>query len=395
MNFAGPHVSAPAARPRTRPFVGIGQVPRSRLERWFSLSGRPPQFDLARSGATGLTVRQLLRLAAPQDVETYLEMALDYGPGVGSDRLRAAIGAAVGCPPEDVVVTHGAIEALLLVCAASLTGRTAVAVATPAYEGLFRAVEAAGGVAESVPVWSPGASALDLARMFELDLSRYGAVVVNAPHNPTGLTARATDLAELADRCAEAGTTLVVDQVSLGTLDPSAPSAVQQSHQSSAVVQVGDVSKSLGLGGLRVGWCAVPQPESRNRIAELRDVTSLANSAPSQHLAVIALENRWALSAAPTARTNLDRLCSLVDELAPLDAWSRPSDGLVAFPPFPLRVPSRVFADQLRERCAVAVTPGSFFGFDRHLRLGLGLAPSLFEEALERLAGEVDSGAVS
>jgi hypothetical protein len=43
----------------------------------------------------------------------------------------------------------------------------------------------------------------------------------------------------------------------------------------------------------------------------------------------------------------------------------------------------------------VAVTPGSFFGFDRHLRLGLSLAPSIFEEALERLAGEVDSGAVS
>ena len=171
-------------RARTRPFVGIGQVPRSQLERWFSLSGRPPQFDLARSGATGLTVRQLLRLAAPQDVETYLEMALDYGPGVGSDRLAAAIAATVGCPPEDVVVTHGAIEALLLVCAASLTGRTAVAVATPAYEGLFRAVEAAGGVAESVPVWGPGASALDLARMFELDLTRYGAVVVNSPTTP-------------------------------------------------------------------------------------------------------------------------------------------------------------------------------------------------------------------
>ena len=124
-----------------------------------------------------------------------------------------------------------------------------MAVATPAYEGLFRAVEAAGGVAESVPVWGPGASALDLARMFEFDMTRYGAVVEEMHHNPTGLTARATDLAALADRCAEAGTTLVVDQVSLGTLDPSAPSAMQRPRPSSAVVQVGDVGESLGLGG--------------------------------------------------------------------------------------------------------------------------------------------------
>jgi aspartate/methionine/tyrosine aminotransferase len=392
VNFAAPPVSALGSRPRTRPFSGIGQVPRSQLERWFSISGRPPQFDLARSGATGLTARQLLRLAAPQDLETYLEMALDYGPGLGSDRLRAAIGAAVGCPPEDVIVTHGAIEALLLVCAASLRGRTAVAVATPGYEGLFRAVEAAGGVVQPVQVWSPGATGLDLAPLLELDLSRYGAVVVNSPHNPTGLTAKATDIADLAERCAAAGSVLVVDQVSLGTLDPVAPSVLQQSPGSSALVQVGDVSKSLGLGGLRVGWCAVPQRERRDRIAEVRDVTSLANSAPSQHLAAIALENRGALSSAPTARPNLDRLCALVEEFAPPAGWSVPADGLVAFPPFPLRVPCRVFADRLREQFGVAVTPGSFFGFDRHLRVGLGLAPALFEEALDRLARAIDIG---
>ena len=168
-----------------------------------------------------------------------------------------------------------------------------------------------------VQVWSPGASGLDLARLLDLDLQRYGAVVVNSPHNPTGLTAAARDLADLAERCAAAGTTLIVDQVSLGTLDPGAPRCCWQAPASSAVVQVGDVSKAFGLGGLRVGWCAVPQPALRARIAELRDVTSLANSAPSQHLAAIALENRGALSAAPTARSNLERLCALMEEVAP------------------------------------------------------------------------------
>jgi aspartate/methionine/tyrosine aminotransferase len=69
-----------------------------------------------------------------------------------------------------------------------------------------------------------------------------------------------------------------------------------------------------------------------------------------------------------------------------------PTDGLVAFPPLPMPVPARVFADRLRERFGVAVTPGSFFGFDRHLRVGLGLAPALFEEALARLGRAIDAG---
>jgi len=392
MNLAASHASALVSRPEPCQLPGIASVPRSQLERWFSNCGRPPQLDLARSGAPGLTARQLLRLAAPDDVEAYLDMPLDYGPGVGTERLRAAAAAATGCSPEDIVVTHGAIEALLLACAASLGSRTAVAVAAPGYEGLFRAVEAAGGVVQPVQVWSPGASGLDLARLLDLDLPRYGAVVVNSPHNPTGLTAAARDLADLAERCAAAGTTLVVDQVSLGTLDPGAPSVLRQAPGSSAVVQVGDVSKSFGLGGLRVGWCAVPELARRARIAELRDVTSLANSAPSQHLAAIALENSGALSAAPTARFNLERLCALMEGFALPGGWSTPADGLVAFPAFPLPLSACAFADRLRERFGVAVTPGSFFGFDRHLRVGLGLAPALFGEALDRLVYALDAG---
>ena len=389
MDLAASHASALVLRPEPRRLTGIAGVPSSQLERWFANSGQPPRLDLARSGAPGLTARQLLRLAAPDDVEAYLDMLLDYGPGVGTERLRAAAAVAVGCSLDDVVITHGAIEGLLLACAASLGNRTAVAVAAPGYEGLVRAVEAAGGVVEPVRVWSPGASALDLGALLELDLPRFAAVVINSPHNPTGLTPAPGHLADLAERCAVAGTTLVVDQVALRTLDPAAHSVLQEVRCASPVVQIGDVSKAFGLGGLRVGWCAAPGAPLRARIAELRDVTSLANSAPSQHLAAIALENRGVLSAAPMARSNLVRLCALMDVVAP-GAWSTPTDGLVAFPHFPLRVSARIFVERLRDRFGVAVTPGSFFGSDRHLRLGLGLAPRLFREALERLAEALD-----
>ena len=231
------------------------------------------------------------------------------------------------------------------------------------------------------------------ARLLDLDLPRYGAVVVNSPHNPTGLTARCRDLADLAERCAAAGTTLIVDQVSLGTLDPGAHSVLRQAPASSAVVQVGDVSKAFGLGGLRVGWCAVPQPARRARIAELRDVTSLANSAPSQHLAAIALENRGALSAAPTARSNLERLCALVEELAPSGSMEHASRRARRLP----GLPARGLCPRVRRPTARTVRcgrhPGIVLRFDRHLRVGLGLAPALFEEALDRLARALDAGA--
>lgn len=366
------------------PPPGIGGVARSHLERWFSAWGKPPGLDLARSGASGLTTREVLNNAGPEDVEAYLDLTLDYGPGVGSERLRAAVADHVGAAAEDVVVTNGAIEALLLACGASVGERTVAAVAVPGYEGLFRAVEAAGGVVQPVRVWVPGRERLDLSPFLGLDLRRYGAVVVNSPHNPTGVRASLGELSALAERCRVAGTTLIVDQVALGTLDPGAPSMLEAVPDASAVVQVGDVSKSFGLGGLRVGWCAVPDPRLRERIVELRDVTSLATSAPSQFLAALALEHRGRLSVAPSARVNLERLQRCLPGSVPAD-WSAPADGLVAFPCVTRRGSARAFADRLRERFGVAVTPGTFFGHDHHVRVGLGLDPELFEEALRRL----------
>jgi aspartate/methionine/tyrosine aminotransferase len=380
-----PHVGLSAGR-HTEPLgLDLGRARASGIERWFSVNGRPAPFDLARSGAPALTVGDLLARASPADITEYLGMPLDYGPGTGSERLRHAVAQAVGATAEEVIITHGAIEALLLAFAASIGRRRAVAVATPGYEGLVRAVEAAGGHAHPVAVWAPGRDELDLAPLADLDLRSFAAVVVNSPHNPTGLRAAAVELEDLARRCEAAGTVFVVDQVSLGTLDPGATGVTRTLPDDvSSVVEIGDVSKALGLGGLRVGWCVTRCPRRRRRIAALRDVTSLANSGPSQLLGALAIENRHQFSIAIVASANVERLRTAVTSI-PGVTWTEPEDGLVTFPALPLHCSSLGFAEQLCHTEGVSVTPGSFFGHEHHLRIGLGLDPQLFAEGVERL----------
>lgn len=366
------------------------------LERWFAAAGSPVHLDLARSGAPARSVRDLLDLADPDDVQEYFDMSLDYGPGIGTERLRAAISTYTGASPAEVVVTHGAVEALLLACGTAIGERQVVAVATPAYEGMCLAVEAMGGIAQSVPVWKPGSGCLDLGALCELDLAAYAAVMVNSPHNPTGLQADVAELEHLADCCARAGAALIVDEVSMGTLDSGAVSfGTSRAAESQAVMLIGDVSKAFGLGGLRVGWCATTCPKQRQRLATLRDVTSLGNSAPSQHLAALALENRSHLSVSEMARANLGRLGAWMGS-RPGSSWTSPTDGLVAFPGLALPVSSLAFAERLLANHRVSVAPGGFFGHDRHLRVGLGLPPDVFAEGLAQLAealGEAMCGA--
>ncbi len=316
-------------------------------------------------------------------------MSLDYGAGVGSERLRNAIATTVGCGASEVVVTHGAVEALLLACSAVVGDRRDFAVASPAYEGLLRAVEAAGGIAHRVRVWKAGSAHLDVSALADLELGRYAAIVLNSPHNPTGLQVERSDLEALAEHCAHSGTALIVDQVSLGTLDPETADWTALGIQGCRVLVVGDVSKAYGLGGLRVGWCASKEATWLSRIADLRHLTTISSSRPAQLLAAIALENRDRLSISNLARSNLRRLDRCMTSVSGA-TLVRPADGLVAFCGLPLRRPSISFAEMLRTRSEVSVTPGAFFGHDDHLRIGLGVDEDAFAAGLRRLADALE-----
>lgn len=321
-----------------------------------------------------------------------MSLDLDYGASLGTDRLRRAVAEATGSPSwEGVIITNGAVEALLIACAAALGTRTRVAVAVPTYEGLIRAAQAAGATVETIPVWVPEASALDFSGFVPSLLSRCAAVIVNTPHNPTGLVADRSELVDLARRCHRSGTLLIVDEVSSGTLDPAAASvASEEVFREAPVVVVGDVSKSLGLGGLRIGWLATAWPATLSRAIELRDLTSLGNSAPSQHLAALALEGRSRLSVSDLARRNLQALERWI-ESTPGAGMPVPADGLVAFPRLPLPDGSLTFAERLRSDAQVSVAPGRLFGHDNRLRLGLGASADHFVEGLARLAESMRS----
>jgi aspartate/methionine/tyrosine aminotransferase len=367
-----------------------GEVGFDGLERWFAAAGAPPRLDLARSGAPPISTADLLALGPPETTEAYLQLPLDYGPGEGTPRLREAVASTGAARSADqVLITHGAIEALLLVTAAKRGTVRRMAVATPAYDGMIRAPEAAGAEIVPVPIWRSGALALDLSGFDDRLIQGCSAVLVNLPHNPTGLVADRNELADLAERCLRLGTLLVVDEVAQGTLDPRSTSLARTAaFERGGVAVIGDVSKSLGLGGLRIGWLCCADRHLRSRVIAIKDHTSLGNAPPSQFLATLALERRAQLGVGALAARNLASLTRWLD-LIPNSSLVRPVDGLVAFPSLPLGAPSVAVAAHLRAKVEVSVLPGSLFGIEGHFRLSLGQAPDDFDEALARVGSEL------
>jgi aspartate/methionine/tyrosine aminotransferase len=370
---------------------GLRSVAPVALERWFAAQGTPPPVDMARSGAPDLTTADLLRAAGEEAIDEYLRLPLGYGDPAGTHRLRNAIVAAGHARAVDeVVVTAGAAEALLLATAAVARHGEPIAVGLPAHGGLVAAVEASGGDALPVDVWRPGTSRLDLSGLRAAIVEeRVRSVVLNTPHNPTGAVACADELAGLASLCGERGGRVVVDEVAVSTLDLGARGASACPHfGGGSVVAVGDVSKSLGLGGLRIGWLTCADPELLRRVAALKDLTTLALPAPSQLLAALALEHRdrFRPHIAATARANRDHLVRWAAATEGI-VLTPPADGLVAFPGVAHRHDTADLARCLRARARVGVTPGALFGVHGHVRLGLGVIPHLFAAGLDALSG--------
>ena len=377
------------------PRLGPLQLPRQEgLERWFARQGSPPLLDLARSGAPALTVGEVLRLSGA-DLASLLDLSLDYDDGRGRPELRAAIAASGAARRADeVLVTHGAVEAVLLCCAALHVQGRRVLVATPAYEALLRTPAALGAAVVRVDAWRPGSDVLDIDALAARVQPGVAAVLVNSPANPSGAVALPDDLAALARRCAEVGATLVVDEVAVRTLDGTAQSvSTRPWFAGGAVVAIGDVSKQCGLGGLRVGWLTTASPSLLDAAASLRDLTSLGNAAPAELLAHLALQRREDIAGAvrAVARANLAMLTHWVAQRREA-RLTPPRDGLVALPFLPDAATTRA-AGALRREHGVALVPGRLLGVAGHVRVGLGVAPQLFEEALRRLGEALRSPA--
>jgi aspartate/methionine/tyrosine aminotransferase len=355
------------------------------LDRWFADQGAPLTLDLARSGAVSLTLAELLDRTGTAHDEL-LGVSLDYGAGRGSRRLVTAIQRSLGPAGDaEVVVAGGAVEALLLLCLAT-TAAGDVLVGTPAYGALLSAPAAAGRRVRSAPVWSPRRG-LHLDAVAAAVTPSTGLVIVNTPHNPTGARIPLHDLDRLADRCARHGALLVVDEVARGTLDADAVSAAHsRGFAAGRTAIIGDVSKSLGLGGLRIGWLATGDPALADRVARAKDATTVSSGTLSERIAAIALESIASLlePVRAAARANLAMLCDLLAATGDQERWTPPADGLVAFPALTSSRGAEGLVADLRAR-QVGVVPGWLFGEPDRVRIGLGASPADFAEAMLRL----------
>lgn len=384
----------------TRGTAGTGGTGRLRtmpefaLERFFDRFEFDLPHQLGSSDPETLSTRELLDLADADQRERWERLRLGYRTAAGDPDLRAAIASLYpGRGPDDVLVAVGAAEALLLAFAATLApGDRAVAL-TPAYQSLHEVPRAMGATLDLVPVEERGDGwRFPFERLMEALRPGVALLVLNVPHNPTGVAASGEQLREVVARCEALGIRVVGDEVYRG-LEWSGETAPSVTGLSGRAVAVGVTSKAYGLAGLRIGWLVTGDRALRAHAMAIKDYTTLCAAGPSEVLATIALR------ADAVLRERTRRLCianqaeleAFVAAHPDLFAWERPAATTVSVARIAAPLLERNGGDaeavlgHWRDRAGVVVAPGPAFGCapDR-FRLGFGRAD--LPEALEALA---------
>lgn len=347
------------------------------LERYFARWEFAVDHLLCASDVQGVPMAELLDMADPESHALWHGLTLGYTESTGHPLLRREIAALYdGLSPDDVLVFAGAEEAIFCLANVALEPGDHAIVTWPGYQSLYEVARAAGAdvTLHELREDADWAIDLDLVRRHVTPTTRL--IVINAPHNPTGMLPDRTTFDGLVAMADEAGARLVVDEVYRDLEFDEGDRLPAGAEVSERGVSIGVMSKSLAMAGLRIGWLATRDRDLLARCAAFKDYTTICSSAPSEILALIGLRARDRVLARSRGivAANLERLDAFFAEWPDRFTWVRPRAGSVGFPR--LTVPGVAIDDWaagLVEAHGVLLLPGSQFGFGgNHFRLGFG-----------------------
>ncbi len=329
-----------------------------------------------------------------------------YAPVAGTAAARQAVAGWFGrrglpTDPADVVLAPGS-KPLLFATIAALDGD--VYLPAPSWNSYAPQVRLSGHRPIPVPIGRDYGGLPDVAALAarieddRRDGHRPVAVIVNSPDNPTGTTASPQALTALCGVVAEAGLTLISDEIYRDLLhdeDEDGPGR----HLSPAallpqrtVVCTG-LSKSLAIGGWRIGAARYPAgpfgAELRGRVVSIASDVWSAMAAPMQRVAAYAFDEPPAvtdrLRQSRRLHAGLARACHQLCQAHGASA-RRPTGGFYVYADFEScrsafaghgAVDSASLAEVLLDDYGIAVLAGHHLGDDPR-RLAFKMATTGF-----------------
>lgn len=318
-----------------------------------------------------------------------------YGGFAGSVEFRQALVARHAAltgqtvKPEQVVICPGAQNGLYATTLCLVESGDEVLVPEPRYVTYEAVVDAAGATRVDVP--------LDVDRGFHLDPDKLEAAVterarmilLNTPHNPTGMVMTREELESVAEIALRHDLWVVSDEVYADlTFDVPHISVCSLPQIADRSVSIGSLSKSHAMQGWRLGWVIAP-PDLAKHLVNLIKPMHYGLSPFLQDAAVVALsEDHPEIEAMHREyRERRDLVCGRINAMPGISCtWPEGSMFLLV----DVRgtgLDGEKFAWGLLDHGGVSLLPGTGFGdsVTGHVRFSLTMPLAVLEDACDRI----------
>jgi len=297
----------------------------------------------------------------------------------------------IDASPEEIIITVGGKEAILLSLMVLVDPGESVIVPNPGYMMYIPMIESLNGVPLSVALSQNENFEYNIDKIKEiLHTQKTRALILNSPSNPTGTVFNRKKLEEIADFAVENKLVVISDEayedfvydgakhVSIGSLN----------GMEEYVISIFTCSKSYAMPGFRIGY-ATGHPELIKAMTRLKLGTTLSTPTISQLAAVAALNG----SNKPVKKmvSEYNRRRKLVmKRLNGISAFKtlEPRGAFYVFPNIEQFGMSSVkFSEFLLKKAKVLVVPGNEFGKygEGFVRISYATAYEKIEEAMDRI----------
>jgi len=337
-----------------------------------------------------MPVDKLNRLLASES-RRFPEQSVSYQMPPGCERLRVQIArrslmAGVSAGPDEVLITSGCVEAVLLALRATCRAGDTIAVESPFYFNFLQLIADLGLKALEIPATPREGISIEALR-YAIEQNRVKAcLLIPNFSNPLGSLMPDERKRELVDLLGRHEIPLIEDDI-YGDLafGNKRPAAAKSFDRKGLVIYCSSFSKTLAPG-YRVGWTIAGrfQPE----MERLKMMMNLASASPPQ-LAIAEFlatggYDHHLRSIRRIYASNLSHMADAVSRYFPAGTrMTRPGGGYMLW----VEMPDSCCAIQLYQQAlsrGISIAPGPIFSLADKYRSHIRLSSALWDERVER-----------
>ncbi|MCD8028474.1 MAG: aminotransferase class I/II-fold pyridoxal phosphate-dependent enzyme [Erysipelotrichaceae bacterium] len=304
-------------------------------------------------------------------IQHIMTMKMDYGPIVGSNRLKDGILSLYQTGDYDnIAITHGAINANELVMMTLLSPGDHVIAISPSYQQMYEFPLSIGCDVSIINLkeennWLPSIEDFQQVMNKQTKL-----ICLTSPNNPTGTTFDKDFMLSLIDLAKEYDCFILVDEIYRGINTKTKVLTPSFSDYYDKAIITSSLSKVFSFAGLRLGWI-----KGNKNIIDMinlrRDYHIISSGPLDDYLGSLVLENKDMI-----IQRSMD-ICEknkayirtwLKNE--PLVSCVLPDEGTVCFLHYHINIPSLELCERLQKETGVFFVPGHCFDNEYHLRFG-------------------------